>query len=271
MNLRAVIVDDEPHAREGIQIRLKEYPNVKVVGESSSGPESVEMINTLKPDLLFLDIQMPGLNGFEVLQKINADSMPVVIFVTAYDKYAVKAFEYHALDYLLKPISDQRFREAMRIAISQLGRLNFERCADRLELLVSDYLRFSKEEPVLPQARSASNPVEFLSCLTIKLKGQVSIIPVHEIDWIESAGDYVYVHSNSRKLITRETLISLEQRMDPRKFVRVHRSAIVNVERIKSLKPNEHGDYEICLRSGDQLKLSRTYRKHFQKIIGSPI
>jgi len=269
--VRAVIVDDEPHAREGIRIRLEKYRDIKVVGECASGSEAVEVINELEPDLLFLDIQMPGINGFEVLQRIKVDTLPVIVFITAYDKYAVKAFEYHALDYLLKPINEEHFDEMIRIAVSQISRRNFESYADKLELLVKDYLKLAKGEYVVPQVRSGDSAKEFLSCLTIKSKGQISLVPVQEIDWIESAGDYVYIHSNGRKQIARETLVSLERRMDPRKFVRIHRSAIVNLEKIKTLKPNEHGDYEICLQNGDRLKLSRSYRGHFQKVIGSSI
>jgi two-component system LytT family response regulator len=195
----------------------------------------------------------------------------VVIFVTAYDKYAVKAFECHALDYLLKPISEERFKESMQLAISQIGRDRLEAYADRLELLVRDYIKISQRNLPAPEIRPSVTSGDFLVWLTVRSRGQISMIPVQEVDWIESAGDYVYIHSNSKKLLTRETLIFLEKRMDPRRFVRIHRSAIVNLERVSSLKPNDHGDCEVVLQNGDRLRLSRSYRKHFQKAIGNSI
>lgn len=268
MNINTIIVDDEPHAREGLKIRLEEFPNIKIVKECSSGLEAIEQINTLKPSLVFLDIQMPEMNGFEVLEKIVVDSLPLIIFVTAYDKYALKAFEFHAFDYLLKPISDERFEKTMRVVISEMGRRNLEEYAAKLKAVVNDYLN-SVTGATNKNDKSGSVDKTFISRLMIKSKEHLSFILIDEIDWIESAGDYVYIHTNSNKYIIRETMVSLEEKLNPKNFIRIHRSAIVNVDKIKSLKPNEHGDYEVFLYSGAKLKLSRTYRSKFNEIIGN--
>ena len=265
MKINALIVDDEPHAREGIRIRLKEYPNICIVGECSSGMEAVKSIIELRPDLLFLDIQMPGMNGFQVLQKAEVQPMPIIIFVTAYDKHAIKAFEYHALDYLLKPISEDRFRNAIQVVLAEANHRNFELYAKKLKSVVDDYLDITKKES--KEQNALVTQKNYLSRLLIKSKDTVSVIPVHEIDWIESAGDYVYVHLNSKKHLVRETLITLEKNLDPQQFVRIHRSSIVNVEKIKNLRSNESGDYDVFLSTGIKLKLSRTYRDHFQNVM----
>jgi two-component system, LytTR family, response regulator len=269
MKIRTLIVDDEPHAREGIRIRLKEFKNIQIVNECSSGSEAVKSINALHPDLLFLDIQMPEMNGFEVLKKIAVRPVPVVVFVTAFDHYAIRAFECHAVDYLLKPIREDRFKNALEAAVSEISHRNLERYANKLKSVVNDYLELTEGNPERFQAPSLQK--KYLDRLMIKSKDNVSVIPVFDIDWIESAGDYVYVHSNSQKHILRETLTTLEQRMDPQKFIRIHRSAIVNLEKVKILHPNEHGDFDIFLDSGVKLKLSRTYRQRFEQITGNSI
>jgi len=266
---RTLIIDDEPHAREGIRIRLKEFKQIQIVGECSSGNEAVKSINSLCPDLLFLDIQMPELNGFEVLKKITVSPLPVIVFVTAFDKYAIKAFECHAVDYLLKPIREDRFKNALHAALSEISHRNLELYANKLKSVVNDYFEITGESTEAFQAPAVQN--KFLDRLMIKSKDHVSVIPVLDIEWIESAGDYVYIHSSSQKHILRETLTALEQRMDPQKFIRIHRSTIVNVEKIKTLRLNEHSDYDIFLLSGVKLKLSRTYRAHFEKMTGNSL
>ena len=271
MKIRVLIVDDEPHAREGITIRLREYAGIEIVGECSSGRAAVEAINDMRPDLLFLDIQMPEMNGFEVLEKITADPVPIVVFVTAYDDYAIKAFEYHALDYLLKPISEDRFRESMETALSEVKHRHLQSYANRLHAVVRQYLDLAEGGTAAEPEPSAGEGTRWLSRLVIKSKEHFSVIPVHEIDWIESAGDYVYVHANAQKHIFRESLTSLARNLDPRKFARIHRSAIVNVEKVKSLRPNEHGDFDVFLESGAKLKLSRSYRANFQTSIGTSL
>jgi two-component system LytT family response regulator len=269
MKVRALIIDDEQHAREGIRIRLEEYPAVEIIGECSSGAEAVASVNDLHPDLVFLDIQMPEMNGFEVLNAVEVDPVPMVVFVTAYDKYAIKAFEVHALDYLLKPIGEERFGETLKMVLSQLKHRNLATYALDLRRMVDDYLGFVETGRNSIEAGSSETRAKYVDRIAIKSRGHVSMITVSEVDWIESAGDYVYIHSNSQKHIIRETMTSLEKRIDPGKFVRIHRSTIVNVDRIKSLKSNEHGDFEVHLQNGERLKLSRSYRSHFQEVIGN--
>ncbi|HLP14674.1 MAG TPA: LytTR family DNA-binding domain-containing protein, partial [Bacteroidota bacterium] len=231
--------------------------------------EAVHMITTLKPDLLFLDIQMPEMNGFEVLQKIPAAQMPIVVFVTAFDQYAIRAFEYHALDYLLKPIREDRFNEAIQAACSEVHKRNLEQYVSRLQSAVNAYLSDAAiDVDSQPDARLRSSQPALMR-LTVKSKNQISLLDVREIDWIESAGDYVYVHTRSHKHLVRETLVSLEERLDPRLFVRIHRSVIANIEQISTLKPNDHGDFDIYLKSGVKLKMSRTYRAHFEHVTGN--
>jgi two-component system, LytTR family, response regulator len=269
MNIRTLIIDDEPHAREGIRIRLARYPEFQVVGECASGSEAVTVINTLQPDLLFLDIQMPEMNGFEVLQKMHVRPQPIVIFVTAFDKYAIQAFECHALDYLLKPIREDRFKEAIQVVLSESHRRNLEVYVTKLQSAVSDYYSLTGEADARPATKESPVPQPYLTRLMIKAKDQISIVSVEKIDWIESAGDYVYVHSQAQKHIARETLVSLEERLDPQKFVRIHRSVIVNIEQVTNLRPNVHGDFDVILKCGAKLKLSRTYRAHFEQITGN--
>ncbi|OGV09757.1 MAG: hypothetical protein A2499_18150 [Stygiobacter sp. RIFOXYC12_FULL_38_8] len=270
MRAKVLIIDDEPHAREGIRIRLGEFPEVNIVGECSSGKEAVQTIIQLKPDIVFLDIQMPEMNGFEVLQNLTQDCMPVVIFVTAYDEYALKAFEHHALDYLLKPVNEERFRETLKYALTEVTHRSLEVYSNKLKSVVNEYLKVLDKEPEVEQVDYVSSK-NVLSRLMIKTKDQISIISVDEIDWIESAGDYVYIHSDRKKYLIRETLTSLEQKMDAQKFVRIHRSSIVNIDKIKSMRQNEHGDFDVYLNDGTKLKLSRTYRVNFQKAIGSQL
>lgn len=269
MKIQTLIVDDEPHAREGIKIRLKEYPEIRVVGECSSGSKAVTSINTLHPDLLFLDIQMPEMNGFEVLKNLSTHPLPIVIFVTAYDKYAIQAFECHAIDYLLKPVNENRFKEAIRTALAELNHRNLEVYASKLKSVMNDYFTFIDNDTIVQQPTKHKSEKNYISRLMIKSKDQISVMPVNDIDWIESAGDYVYVHSKSQKHIVRETLTALEEKLDPRVFIRIHRSTIVNVEQIQTLRSNEHGDYDVSLLNGVKLKLSRFYRNHFEKTTGT--
>ena len=269
MTIRTLIVDDEPHAREGIRIRLNEYPEIKIIGECASGSEATKTIDNLKPELLFLDIQMPEMNGFEVLQNIDIETPPIIVFVTAFDKYALKAFEFHALDYLLKPINEDRLKETLKIVFSIIRQRNLATYASKLKRFVHDYVANIDKSNEENQQKELGENKNFITRLMIKTKDQISIIAVLDIEWIESAGDYVYVHSKGKKHIFRETLIALEQKLDPTLFLRIHRSTIVNLENIKSLKQNEHGDYDVFLNNGTKLKLSRTYRNQFQKIVGN--
>ncbi len=232
---RIVIVDDEALARERVRTLLAAASGVTVVGECSGGREAVETILSERPDLVFLDVQMPDLNGFEVLEAVAAEWLPAVIFVTAYDEYAIKAFDVHAIDYLLKPIEPERFRTALARATKR-GLLSFldERPIDRL---------------------------------VIRTRGKVSFLKPSEIDWIEADGKHAVLHAGRETHVVRHTLTRLEQRLAAHGFVRVHRSAIVNVDRIKQLEPWFHGEYVVILKDGTKLTSSAAHSQALHRIV----
>jgi two-component system, LytTR family, response regulator len=265
MTIRALIVDDESRARKGLRARLQDYPSIQIIGECSSGREAVESINKQIPDLVFLDIQMPEMNGFEVLKHIKPKNLPIIIFITAYDEYAVKAFEYHAFDYILKPIDDDRLRQTIQQVPGKVQRRNIHLYTEKLKAAMNDYEKMfdRMEEPI-----SYKQPLKkYLSRFMIKSTNQITIVAADEIYWIESAGDLVCIHTNEKKHIFRKTLIALEAELDPRKFVRIHRSAIVNIEKVKHLHPVSHGDFDVYLENDIKLRLSRTYQTLFQRVL----
>lgn len=267
MIIRTLIIDDEPRARQGIRARLQDFPDIRIIGECSSGLEAVEIIKTTTPDLIFLDIQMPEMNGFEMLQKIPSHVMPIVIFVTAYDQYAVKAFEYHALDYLLKPIEEDRFHKTLNNVFEEYNRRNLQAYVDKIKAMMKDYLQVIGEGQTDRPGSTAMAEKEYLSRFMIKTPNHINIISVNEILWIESAGDLVFLHTKSHKHIYRETMTALEADLDPKKFVRIHRSAIVNIEKVKHLHPVSHGDFDVHLEHDIKLRMSRTYRDKFQQAL----
>ncbi len=250
--IRALVVDDEPLARERVLTLLQQETDVEVVAECSDGGQAVSAIQQHSPDLVFLDVQMPGCDGFEVIQNIGIDRMPMVIFVTAYDQYALRAFEVHALDYLLKPFGKERFRETLKHAREGLERRRAGDLGRRLLALVNDV----KPEP--PR----------VDRLVVKSGGRVFFLRTDEIDWIEAAGNYVRLHLGSENHLFRETMNRMESRLDTKRFARIHRSRIVNTERIKELQPWFNGDYIVILRDGTRLTLSRGYREKLQERLG---
>lgn len=258
--ITALIVDDEPVAREGIRVLLAENPEIDVVGEAADGRQAVEAIQDLAPDLVFLDVQMPESDGFAVIEAIGADRMPVVIFVTAYDSYALKAFDVAAIDYLLKPYDDERFRAAVNRAVNHIRKGELEGLSRKLIALL-------EERAQVPAIRSG----RYLERVMIKTGGRVIFLKVDEIDWIEAEGDYVRLHVGTRWHLLRDTMKRLEAQLDPSKFVRTHRSTIVNLERIKELHPYFHGDYAIILHDGTELKLSRSRRHALEDRLGRPL
>lgn len=271
MNIRTIIIDDEPRAREGIKIRLADYPMVEIVGESGSGFDAVHKINTLTPDLIFLDIQMPEYNGFEVLRQLKMEQPPIIVFVTAYDEFAIRAFEFHAIDYLLKPINEDRFADMMKSVIKEFQHRNIERYSTKLQSLANTYLEFFDKNFGDENAKFVTEQKKFPSRFMVKTKGVVSFIPIVDIDWIEAEGDYIYIHTAVKKYLLRETLTSIEQKLEPQKFVRIHRSTIVNIDKIKNLKITEHGDYDVFLYNENKLRLSRNYKSRFEEIAGDII
>ncbi len=259
--LRTVIVDDEALSRRGIELRLKQTSGFEVVGQYGNGREAIRGIDDLRPDLLFLDIQMPGLSGFDVLAGMQQDPAPMVIFVTAYDQHAVRAFESRAMDYLLKPIDDQRFQSALARAREQADKRDAARQRDRLfgliaEITGSEALVLDEVLQHGQEAIGSQRP----KVLPIRQGRETERLPVSAIDWIDAAGDYMCVHAEGRTHILRGTMKELEELLDPRTFQRVHRSAIVNLHQVKSLRAHMNGEYFLTLKGGHELKLSRTYR-----------
>jgi two-component system LytT family response regulator len=249
--LRTLVVDDEPLARERLRSLLGGELDVECVGECTNGQEAVEAIRNHKPDLVFLDVEMPVLDGLGVIEEIGAEQMPAVIFVTAYDRYALRAFEIHALDYLLKPFDRERFQEAVRRARERVQRA---RGGD------------GGLAGLLEESRGSRKPADRL---VIKCGGRVFFVKTEDVDWIEAAGNYARVHVGTEIHLLRETMNALEGRLDGNRFLRIHRSTIVNIERIQELQPWFHGDYVVILRDGTQLTLSRGYRQKVQELFGN--
>ena len=249
--IRTLIVDDEPLARQGISRFLAQDPEIEIVAECGDGVEAIARIRDEKPDLVFLDVQMPELNGFEVLQSLEEKDIPFVIFVTAYDQYAVKAFQVHALDYLLKPFDKERFHEALQRAKSQVREKGEDEIREKLLSLLKD--------------QTASG--QYLERVMVKSAGRISFLRADEIDWVEAQGDYVCLYSHGKKHLLREKIGDIEQQLNPNRFIRIHRSTIVNVDRIKEMQPLFYGDYAVILQDGTHLTLSRSFReKAFQRL-----
>jgi two-component system LytT family response regulator len=251
VKIRTLIVDDEPLGRERVRALLAEDPEIEIIGECKDGREAVAAIETQRPALLFLDVQMPEMDGFEVLEATAGEEMPVVIFVTAYDRYAVKAFEVHALDYLLKSFDRERFASALQRAKEEIHRGHESGIDARVTGLLEELQSRQKR----------------LTRLVIKSAGRIFFLRVEEIDWIEAADNYVRLHAGKETHLLRETLQSLEGRLDPERFLRIHRSTIVNIDRILELQSLFHGDYAVRLRDGTELTLSRGYREK----LGAPL
>jgi two-component system LytT family response regulator len=242
--IKALIVDDEPLARKGIR-RLLASEDVQVVGECADGIEAVNAIQAKRPELVFLDIQMPGLDGFGVISAIGPAAMPVVIFVTAYDLHAMRAFDVHAVDYLLKPVTAARLAIALERARAFVGVPRPSELSRKLDALV----------------RTLTPPQRALERIVIKSIGRVTVVPVEEIDWIEAEGDYVKLHSAQRSYLLREKISTLEEQLDKNSFMRIHRSTIVRVGHVRELRPLVNGDHVVILQGGRQLSLSRTFRE----------
>jgi len=247
--ITTLIVDDEPLARERLAGMLAAEPDIEVIGQCRDGEEAVKAIIEQTPDLVFLDIQMPQMNGFEVIDAVGGDRMPLVIFVTAHDQHALRAFEVRALDYLLKPFDRDRFRDALQRARKQVEREDTGEIGRRLLALVKDMRR--------DQPRSER--------LVVKSGGRLFFLRADEIDWVEAAGNYVRLHVASTSYLLRETMNAIESRLDPEKFFRIHRCRIVNMERIQELQPWLNGEYAVLLRTGTRLTLSRGYREKLQE------
>lgn len=250
MTIRAVIVDDEPLARRRVRDLLADEQDFAIAGEFESGPDALQQIPALRPDVIFLDVQMPGMSGFEVLEQLEAP-LPMIVFATAYETYAVKAFEVSAVDYLLKPLDAARFREA-------IARVRAALAGDRAEWTqrVSTLLaRLERRDDVMRR-------------LVVKSGSRVFFIDVRDVDWFEAAGNYVSVRSAGASHLVRVTMHTLEEKLDPRVFVRIHRSVIVNVQRIAELEARFRGDYSVVLKGGKRFDLQRAYRDRLRAVVG---
>ena len=255
--IRTLIVDDEPLARRGLQLRLARHADIEVVAEAANGREAFHAVSSQRPDLMFLDVQMPGVDGFALLRALPATQIPLTVFVTAYDQYALAAFAASALDYLLKPVDDARFDESIERARSRLSERKAEDHYERLLKLIAT-LPNAAELKLEALAGDTASPVP--GKLTIKDGQRVLRIDVDQIAWIDAAGDYMCIHTRNDTHVLRGTMHDLEQRLDPRRFARVHRSTIVNVARVKEMRPHHNGEYFLVLDSGQELKLSRSYK-----------
>jgi len=254
--IRAVIVDDEALARDAIRLRLTTEPDIEVVGEAADGADAVELIRTLQPDLLFLDVQMPVMDGFEVIEHVSSDHLPIVVFVTAHDRYALKAFETHALDYLLKPFTASRFHAAIDRARIEVAKAGDHETHQRLIRLLDDR-RLARESR--PQKEPGAGD-GYLARLAVKHNQRIALVRVADIDWIESSANYAHLHTQGRSYVVRMTMGELERRLDPACFVRIHRSTIVQLDRIMDIVAAWHGDFDVTLQDGTVLRLSRNYR-----------
>ena len=253
--IKTIIVDDEPLARRNLRVLLERDPQIEILDECRNGREAVKAINTLSPDLIFLDIQMPEMDGFDVLARVGPEHIQAIIFVTAFDQYALKAFDVHAIDYLLKPFDDERFARALERAKSQIAAREINQLSGRLLALLEE--RETERKGSKPES-------PYLTRLMIKASSRVMLLKVDEIDFIEADGNYAKLHTGRKTHLLREKMNDLEGRLDPAKFVRIHRSIIVNLDRIKELHPHFNGDYVVVLEDGRQLKLSRTRREHLE-------
>jgi len=253
--IRALIVDDEPLARKRIKSLLAHESSVDVIGECSDGHKAVTSINELTPDLVFLDVQMPAMDGFEVIKTIGPERMPTVIFVTAYDQYALKAFEVNAIDYLLKPFDRRRFQKTMERAKAMIRGLQNGNVNNQLLSLLDD-LRREQEMP---------------DRFIIKNGGRVVFLRIEEIDWMRVVGNYVRLQAGAEFHLMRETMNGMEAKLSPDKFMRIHRSTIVNIDRVKEVQPWAKGEYVVIMRDGTRLIMSRRYRERLNEQLNKPI
>lgn len=259
--LRVLIVDDEPLARQRIADMLQR-DNVDIVGEADNGLAAVERIRSLRPDLVFLDVQMPGKTGLEVVREIGVDEMPLTIFVTAYDRHALEAFEVAAVDYLVKPFDDDRFEQAMQRARRIIELNAVDRLRSKLLSILQGERRSDRDAP------PPSSETGYLERIPVEMRGKVRVVPVAEIDFIIASGPYAELYSGDRKYVIREAMQTLEDRLDPDVFIRTHRSVIVRIDLIETLHKGAGGDYDVQLKSGRRLRVSRSRLEALEKKLG---
>jgi len=260
MTIRTILVDDEPLATQGLQLRLQAHEDVEVVATAANGREAIRQIKTHKPDLVFLDIQMPGFDGFSVIQGLMDVELPLFVFVTAYGDHALRAFDAQAVDYLMKPVDEDRLSATMDRVRQRLSEKRSAEEAERLKEVLQEHAPEAAEElaDATPDTAPAANRYEKM--INIKDQGQIFRVDVDTIERIDAAGDYMCIQTGDNTLILRETMKDLEKRLDPRRFQRVHRSTIVNLDLVRQVKPHTNGECFLVLDSGAQVKVSRSYR-----------
>jgi two-component system LytT family response regulator len=274
--LRVLIVDDELLARQRLEDLLRDEPGVEVVGTADNGTAAVKAIRSLHPDLVFLDVQMPGQTGLDVVRAVGPATMPATIFVTAYDQYALQAFELAAVDYLMKPFDDERFAQAFQrarrmIELSEMGRLREQLLAVLQGPAVGEGGATDGSAPPATRSRSgAPPPSRYLERIAVETKGKVRVIPVEQIDYIVASGPYAELYVADRRFVLREAMQALEDRLDPARFMRIHRSAIVRLDLVDALLRGAGGDYEVQLKTGVRLRVSRSRREALERWLGMP-
>jgi len=254
MPLTTLLVDDEPLAREGLRMLLSQDPEISAIHEAKDGREAVAAIRNLRPDLVFLDVQMPEMDGVSVVKEVGADQMPAVVFVTAYDKYAIEAFEINAIDYLLKPVTAERFAQALA------------RAKIRLQPRSGD----DASRQILSLLETIASPHRSVKRLAVRSAGKTLFVDVEDIDWIEAAENYVQLHVGRAAHLLHVTMSTLEESLDTEIFVRIHRSIMINVRRIKELQPAAHGEYVVTLQDGVRLESGRTYHERLKALATNP-
>jgi two-component system LytT family response regulator len=257
--IKTLIVDDEYQARKGLRALLASEPDIEVVGECGDGQQAIDEISRFAPDLVFLDVQMPDKNGFDVLAAIDPERAPALVFITAYDHYALKAFEFNALDYLLKPFTDERFRQAVSRARLQCRQRQTRHLSRQLLQLLEHHRSAAKH--------NEATPTEPLRRFFIKTGGEVHFAPVDEVDWLEADGYCTRIHTGKKAHLLRGNLGGFEARLDPKKFTRINRSAIINLNRVRSLKNWFHGECLVVLPNGVELKVSASHRRRLEHLL----
>lgn len=259
--IRVLVVDDEPLARMRLEDLLKHENGAVLVGTAENGRAAIDAIRALQPDLVFLDVQMPGLTGFDVVREVGVEAMPATIFVTAFNQFALQAFEVAAVDYLVKPFDDERFEQSFGrvrklIALKGLGRLR------------EDMLRLLQHEGAAVPSEAARAAPTFLERIAVEMRGKVRVVPVEQVDYITASGPYAELHVGGKTMLIRESLQSLDEKLDPGKFFRVHRSAIVRLALVEALHKGGGGDYEVQLKGGTMLRVSRSRREALERWLG---
>lgn len=258
MTIRTILVDDEKLAIQGLQLRLEPFEDVEIIETCQNGREAIRAIKTQKPDLVFLDIQMPGFDGFSVVQGVMDVEPPLFVFVTAFEEHAIRAFDANAVNYLMKPVDEDKLADTIERVRNRLAEKKSSEEAEKLKTVLSEVAPEAAEE--FATAEDTESEGRFEKLLNIKDRGQIFRVEVGTIEHIEAAGDYMIISTGDNSLVLRETMKDLERRLDPRKFQRVHRSTIVNLDQVRQVKPHTNGECFLVLESGQEVKVSRSYR-----------